>query len=181
MSRPISAVTRCTTSASRCCAAHDHEQFEMYCYSDCAVRGRRHRADSPRGGPLAATPARPTTSSWPRWSATTGSTFWSTWPATSAATACWSSLASRRPIQVTYIGYQNTTGMTAMDYRLTDERADPPGRSDAFHTEKLVRLPRSFFCYRPPDEAPPITPLPPAPAAMSRSARSTASARSRRR
>src|SRR5262249_51798137 len=31
------------------------------------------------------------------------------------------------PIQVTYIGYQNTTGMTAMDYRLTDERADPSG------------------------------------------------------
>jgi predicted O-linked N-acetylglucosamine transferase (SPINDLY family) len=64
------------------------------------------------------------------------------------------------PIQVTYIGYQNTTGMSAMDYRLTDERADPPGRTDSLHTEKLVRLPRSFFCYRPPDEAPPITPLP---------------------
>ncbi|MBI3839170.1 MAG: tetratricopeptide repeat protein [Planctomycetia bacterium] len=63
------------------------------------------------------------------------------------------------PIQVTYIGYQNTTGMTAMDYRLTDERTDPLGLSDPFYTEQLVRLPRSFFCYRPPDEAPPITPL----------------------
>ena len=31
------------------------------------------------------------------------------------------------PIQVTYIGYQNTTGMLAMDYRLTDDYADPPG------------------------------------------------------
>ena len=30
------------------------------------------------------------------------------------------------PVQVTYIGYQNTTGMSAMDYRLTDEHADPP-------------------------------------------------------
>ena len=64
------------------------------------------------------------------------------------------------PIQVTYIGYQNTTGMTAMDYRLTDERADPPGATDAFYTEQLVRLPGSFFCYRPADEAPPIGPLP---------------------
>jgi len=64
------------------------------------------------------------------------------------------------PIQVTYIGYQNTTGMTAMDYRLTDERADPPGLTDRYYTEKLVRLPRAFFCYRPPDEAPPIMPLP---------------------
>ena len=64
------------------------------------------------------------------------------------------------PIQVTYLGYQNTTGMSAMDYRLTDERADPPGLTDGNYTETLIRLPRSFFCYRPPDDAPPITPLP---------------------
>ena len=47
-----------------------------------------------------------------------------------------------------------------MDYRLTDEQADPPGQTDAFYTEKLVRLPRSFFCYRPPEGAPPINSLP---------------------
>jgi protein O-GlcNAc transferase len=64
------------------------------------------------------------------------------------------------PIQVTYLGYQNTTGMSAMDYRLTDEQADPPGMSEMFYTEKLIRLPRSFFCYRPPGAAPPVTPLP---------------------
>jgi protein O-GlcNAc transferase len=64
------------------------------------------------------------------------------------------------PVQVTYLGYQNTTGMSAMDYRLTDERADPLGQSETLYTEKLVRLPRSFFCYRPPDEAPPVGPLP---------------------
>lgn len=64
------------------------------------------------------------------------------------------------PVQVTYIGYQNTTGMTAMDYRLTDERADPPGQTDRYYTEKLYRLPRSYFCYRPADGAPEITPLP---------------------
>jgi protein O-GlcNAc transferase len=64
------------------------------------------------------------------------------------------------PIQLTYIGYQNTTGMTAMDYRLTDERADPPGLTDEFYTEQLVRLPNSFFCYQPSEESPPVTPLP---------------------
>jgi predicted O-linked N-acetylglucosamine transferase (SPINDLY family) len=64
------------------------------------------------------------------------------------------------PIQVTYLGYQNTTGMTAIDYRLTDLIADPPGEADRLHTEQLIRLPGSFFCYRPPDEAPPVTPLP---------------------
>ena len=64
------------------------------------------------------------------------------------------------PIQVTYIGYQNTTGMTAMDYRLTDDWADPPGTTDAFYTEKLVRLPRCFFCYQPSCDAPPVNCLP---------------------
>jgi protein O-GlcNAc transferase len=64
------------------------------------------------------------------------------------------------PIQVTYIGYQNTTGMSAMDYRLTDERADPPGLTDPFYTERLVRLPKAFFCYRPDEAFGPITPLP---------------------
>jgi predicted O-linked N-acetylglucosamine transferase (SPINDLY family) len=64
------------------------------------------------------------------------------------------------PVQVTYLGYQNTTGMAAMDYRLTDAWADPPGMTDAFYTEKLVRLPRSFFCYQPSTDMPPVNPLP---------------------
>ncbi len=64
------------------------------------------------------------------------------------------------PIQVTYLGYQNTTGMSAMDYRLTDQRADPLGQSEPYYTEQLIRLPRSFFCYRPSDDAPAVTPLP---------------------
>lgn len=64
------------------------------------------------------------------------------------------------PIQVTYLGYQTTTGMAAMDYRLTDEWSDPPGMTEQFHTERLVRLPRAFFCYRPSDESPEVNELP---------------------
>jgi predicted O-linked N-acetylglucosamine transferase (SPINDLY family) len=60
------------------------------------------------------------------------------------------------PVQVTYLGYQNTTGMRAMDYRLTDAHADPPGTNDAYYTEQLVRLPGAFFCYARPEEAPPV-------------------------
>jgi predicted O-linked N-acetylglucosamine transferase (SPINDLY family) len=63
------------------------------------------------------------------------------------------------PVQVTYIGYQNTTGMSAMDYRLTDERADPIGKTDAVYTERLVRLPRAFYCYLP-TPAPEVSTLP---------------------
>ncbi len=64
------------------------------------------------------------------------------------------------PVQVTYLGYQNTTGMTAMDYRLTDNLADPPSTTDQYYTERLVRLPDAFFCYRPSDEAPAVNELP---------------------
>jgi predicted O-linked N-acetylglucosamine transferase (SPINDLY family) len=64
------------------------------------------------------------------------------------------------PVQVTYLGYPNTTGMSAMDYRLTDARADPPG-AEALHSEKLMRLPDTFLCYRPPEDAPPVA-APPA-------------------
>ena len=58
------------------------------------------------------------------------------------------------PVQATWIGYPNTTGLAAMDFRLTDGISDPPG-ADKFHTERLIRLPSTFLCYRPPDEAPP--------------------------
>ena len=60
------------------------------------------------------------------------------------------------PVQVTYLGYQATTGLAVMDYRLTDAHADPPGATEAWHTETLVRLPQAFFCYRPPTEAPQV-------------------------
>ncbi len=64
------------------------------------------------------------------------------------------------PIQVTWLGYLATTGLPTMDYRFTDARADPPGRTEALHTETLWRLPDSLWCYEPYRFAPEILPLP---------------------
>ena len=59
------------------------------------------------------------------------------------------------PVVISYLGYPGTTGLSTIDYRITDALADPPGASDTFHTEKLIRLPHCFLCYRPDDDAPP--------------------------
>ncbi len=64
-------------------------------------------------------------------------------------------LAKPAPIQVTYLGYPNTTGLAQMDYRITDSVADPAGE-EVFHSEKLARLPRCFLCYEPMPDAPEV-------------------------
>ena len=64
------------------------------------------------------------------------------------------------PVQVTYLGYPNTTGLSEIEYRLTDAFADPVGVSDRYHVEKLVRLPSGFLCFNPPAPHPSPGPLP---------------------
>ncbi|MGQ9837221.1 MAG: tetratricopeptide repeat protein [Cyanobacteriota bacterium] len=64
------------------------------------------------------------------------------------------------PLQATYLGYPDTTGLSLVDYRITDAYADPPGMTERYHTEKLIRLPRSFLCYDPIDAFPPVSELP---------------------
>ena len=63
------------------------------------------------------------------------------------------------PVQITWLGYPATTGLDAMDYRLTDGIADPPGH-EAYYSEELIRVPGCFLCYMPPPQAPPVAPAP---------------------
>lgn len=63
------------------------------------------------------------------------------------------------PVQATYLGYPNTTGMQRIDYWITDEHLDPPG-SPTPASEKLVGLPRAFACYSPPSDGPAVKPGP---------------------
>ena len=53
------------------------------------------------------------------------------------------------PVQVTWLGYLNTTGLTAMDYRICDRHTDPEGETEHLYTERLVRMPHSQWCYAP--------------------------------
>lgn len=56
------------------------------------------------------------------------------------------------PVQATWLGYLNTTGLRSVDYRITDAWLDPPGLTEHLHTERLLRL-RNAACFRPPSHA----------------------------
>ncbi|MDD2334985.1 MAG: tetratricopeptide repeat protein [Geobacteraceae bacterium] len=63
------------------------------------------------------------------------------------------------PVQATWAGYVGTTGLSAMDYLISDPQETPEG-SDHWYRESVVRLPDCYVCYSPPEYAPPVAPLP---------------------
>lgn len=64
------------------------------------------------------------------------------------------------PVQVCWLAYPGTTGLAAIDYRITDPYLDPPGLYDGCYSEESVRLPDSFWCYDPLESQPGVNPLP---------------------
>lgn len=63
------------------------------------------------------------------------------------------------PLQVTWLGYVGTTGLSAMDYLLADRHQVPDG-ADRFYRERVLRMPEGYACYQPPSHAPAVGPLP---------------------
>lgn len=64
------------------------------------------------------------------------------------------------PVQATWFGTVQTTGMKAMDWRLSDHHIDPVGMTEHLSRERLVRLKNSFVCFRPYPDCPAVGPLP---------------------
>uniref|UniRef100_A0A0G4GCR3 protein O-GlcNAc transferase n=1 Tax=Chromera velia CCMP2878 TaxID=1169474 RepID=A0A0G4GCR3_9ALVE len=64
------------------------------------------------------------------------------------------------PMQVSWLGYPNSTGLPCMDFRICDFLTDPPGVSPPC-TEKRIRLPKTFLCYSPPHNGFPDLSAPP--------------------
>ena len=62
------------------------------------------------------------------------------------------------PVQMTWLGYPDTTGLAAVEYRITDERADSAPAAENRHTETLLRVDDCFLCYAPPADAPVVQP-----------------------
>ena len=64
------------------------------------------------------------------------------------------------PIQMTWLGYPSTTGLKAIDYRLSDVVTDPVGEADQLHSETVLRLDAGFHTYRPLAQTPGPSPVP---------------------
>ncbi len=64
------------------------------------------------------------------------------------------------PLQVTLVGYAGTTGLSAINYRITDSYMDPVGLAERYHSETLIRLPGTGVSYRPDPASPPVNELP---------------------
>ena len=63
------------------------------------------------------------------------------------------------PVQIAWLAYPGTTGLKAMDYRLSDPRLDPSG-SESDHSERTLLLPDAFWCYDPLTTEPAVNTLP---------------------
>jgi protein O-GlcNAc transferase len=63
------------------------------------------------------------------------------------------------PVQVTWIGYEGTTGLSEMDFLLGD-RYMTPEEDEPYYREKIVRLPDCYLCYEPFKDSPEVSPLP---------------------
>jgi protein O-GlcNAc transferase len=64
------------------------------------------------------------------------------------------------PLQATWLGYLHSTGLDQIDYRISDHYADPPGMTERYHSERLLRLPDSQWCYGARPDSPEPSPLP---------------------
>lgn len=64
------------------------------------------------------------------------------------------------PVQITWLGYPGSTGLDAMDHRLSDPVADPPGDTRRSSSEQVLLLPRTTWCYAPLSDSPDVGPLP---------------------
>lgn len=60
------------------------------------------------------------------------------------------------PVQVCWLAYPGTSGLTTIDYRLTDPYLDPPGLDENFYSEQSLRLADTFWCYDPLTDTPEV-------------------------
>ncbi|QDV47459.1 TPR repeat-containing protein YrrB [Stieleria neptunia] len=140
-------------------SAHDHEQFEVYCYSDvvnpdATTERLRGYADHWRPVHRLSDEQLANTIREDRIDVLVDLTMHM------AGNRLLTFARKPAPVQVCWLAYPGTTGMAAMDYRLSDPSLDPPGQHDQLYSEQTMRLPDTFWCYAPLESSPPVSALP---------------------
>jgi len=64
------------------------------------------------------------------------------------------------PVQCTWLGYPNTTGLRRIGWRIVDSVSDPVGTSEPHCVERLLRVDPCAWCYRPSEGMPEVAPSP---------------------
>ena len=123
---------------------YDRERFEVYCYTDCAEDGASRNIAAMvdvwrnvRGLKYETVADVVYRDNIDILIDLAGHTAWNFLPALAHKPA---------PVQISGIGYFDTTGLGEVDYFLADHYTDPP-ENDAYFTEKLLRLSKSHFCF----------------------------------
>ena len=127
---------------------HDSEKFDVYCYSNGEVGddlGRALRRSAPNWRPIGSLGDADTA----RLIVHDGIDILVDLAGYTDGTRLPVFAYRAAPVQVSWLGYLNTTGLPSMDYRLTDRHTDPVGHTEGLHTETLVRLANSQWCYAP--------------------------------
>ena len=138
---------------------HDHERFEIICYSDVTrpdewterLLARADRAHVVAGTPDAALADRIAEDRIDILVDLTMHMEGNRLPVFARKPA---------PVQICWLAYPGTTGLSAMDYRVTDPYLDPPGSDDGAYAERSLRLPDTFWCYQPLTDDAKVGPLP---------------------
>jgi protein O-GlcNAc transferase len=144
-------------------AAHDKEAFEIFCYSNSVIRDEvsdRLKLNADRWTDITNVPDEKAAQSIRQ----DGIDILVDLAGHTANNRIMLFARKPAPVQVSWLGYLTTTGLSSVDYRIADQYTDPPGMTEQFYTEQLVRLPESFLCYLPDRDAPAVGRLP-APAA----------------
>ena len=139
--------------------AHDHERFEICCYASVRAPGHHHRPlpDPCRCLARCTRQLRPTTGRFVRHDQIDILVDLAMHSANSRLL-----MFARKPapVQVAYLAYPGTTGLSTMDYRLTDPYLDPPADDPSFYCEESIRLPETYWCYPSLDHSPAVNALP---------------------